>query len=102
MRAVTQASFGGPEQLKIDSIDKPIPAAGQVLVRVIATSVNRPDIIQRQGNYPPPPGDSEVLGLEIAGEVAEVGRGRRCALLPMKQTVDRLLLWALGLWARGL
>ena len=48
MRAVTQASFGGPEQLKIDSIDKPIPAAGQVLVRVIATSVNRPDIIQRQ------------------------------------------------------
>ena len=75
MRAVTQASFGGPEQLKIDSIDKPIPAAGQVLVRVIATSVNRPDIIQRQGNYPPPPGDSEVLGLEIAGEVAEVGSG---------------------------
>ena len=56
-------------------MDKPIPAAGQVLGRVIATSVNRPDIIQRQGNYPPPPGDSEVLGLEIAGEVAEVGSG---------------------------
>ncbi|MBT4106348.1 MAG: alcohol dehydrogenase catalytic domain-containing protein [Proteobacteria bacterium] len=75
MRAVTQASFGGPEELKIDLIDKPIAAAGQVLVKVIATSVNRPDVIQRQGNYPPPPGDSEVLGLEIAGEVAEVGAG---------------------------
>ncbi|MDG1192518.1 MAG: NAD(P)H-quinone oxidoreductase [Arenicellales bacterium] len=75
MRAVTQASFGGPEELKIDLIDKPIPGAGQVLVKVIATSVNRPDVIQRQGNYPPPPGDSEVLGLEIAGEVAELGSG---------------------------
>ena len=50
MRAVTQASFGGPEELKIDLIDKPIAAAGQVLVKVIATSVNRPDVIQRQGN----------------------------------------------------
>ena len=67
MRAVTQASFGGPEELKIDLIDKPIPGAGQVLVKVIATSVNRPDVIQRQGNYPPPPGDSEVLGLEMGG-----------------------------------
>ena len=75
MRAVTQASFGGPEELKIYLIDKPIPGAGQVLVKVIATSVNRPDVIQRQGNYPPPPGDSEVLGLEIAGEVAELGSG---------------------------
>ena len=73
MRAVTQANFGGPEELKVDLIDEPIAAAGQVLVKVIATSVNRPDVIQRQGNYPPPPGDSDVLGLEIAGEVAEVG-----------------------------
>ncbi len=75
MRAVTQANFGGPEELKVDLIDEPIAAAGQVLVKVIATSVNRPDVIQRQGNYPPPPGDSDVLGLEIAGEVAEVGAG---------------------------
>jgi NADPH:quinone reductase-like Zn-dependent oxidoreductase len=44
-----------------------------VLVRVIATSVNRPDIVQREGNYPPPEGDSEILGLEVAGTIEQIG-----------------------------
>ncbi len=73
MKAVTQSEFGGPEVLELQSIDRPAPGSGQVLVRVLASSVNRPDVVQRQGNYPPPPGESKVLGLEIAGEVAEVG-----------------------------
>src|SRR5690606_29101155 len=68
---------------------RPEPAAGEVLIRVRAAGVNRPDILQRKGAYPPPPGASDILGLEIAGEVAVVGSGdsrwavgdRVCALL---------------------
>jgi putative PIG3 family NAD(P)H quinone oxidoreductase len=65
--------FGGPEVLKLGEVDRPVPGAGQVLVRVAATSVNRADTVQRMGNYPAPPGDSEILGLEAAGVVEEVG-----------------------------
>jgi NADPH2:quinone reductase len=73
MKAITLRDFGGPEMMALSDIAIPSPADDQILVRVNATSVNRPDVIQRQGNYPPPPGDSEVLGLEVAGTVDTVG-----------------------------
>jgi NADPH2:quinone reductase len=73
MKAITLRDFGGSEMMQYADIDTPTPGAGQLLIRVHATSVNRPDVIQRQGNYPPPPGDSEVLGLEVAGIVEAVG-----------------------------
>ena len=66
MKAITLSDFGGPEMMQYSDIETPTPGPGQLLVRVHATSVNRPDVIQRQGNYPPPPGDSEVLGLEVS------------------------------------
>jgi len=75
MKAITLRDFGGPEMMQYSDIDTPTPGAGQLLIRVHATSVNRPDVIQRQGNYPPPPGDSEVLGLEVAGIVESIGEG---------------------------
>ncbi len=73
MKAVLMDEFGAPEVMKIGKIDKPQPKANEVLIKVVATSINRPDLVQRVGNYPPPVGDSEVLGLEVAGTVAEVG-----------------------------
>jgi putative PIG3 family NAD(P)H quinone oxidoreductase len=75
MRAVAISTPGGPEVLKLTEIPTPRPGAGQVLVRVAAAGVNRPDVAQRQGVYPPPPGHSPLPGLEIAGEVVEAGQG---------------------------
>lgn len=75
MRAVVLKGFGGPEMLAVEDVERPSPAHGQLLIRVAATSVNRPDIVQREGNYPPPPGESEILGLEVAGVVERVGGG---------------------------
>ena len=75
MKAITLRDFGGPEMMQYCDIDTPTASAGQLLIRVHASSVNRPDVIQRQGNYPPPPGDSEVLGLEVAGIVESTGEG---------------------------
>ena len=75
MKAVLLKAFGGPEQLHIGEAERPTPGENQVLVRVQASSVNRPDIVQRTGNYPPPKGDSEILGLDIAGVVDEIGPG---------------------------
>jgi NADPH:quinone reductase len=75
MKAITLRDFGGPDMMQYSDIDTPTPGAGQLLIRVHATSVNRPDVIQRQGNYPPPPGDSEILGLEVAGIVEAIGDG---------------------------
>ena len=75
MKAVLLKAFGGPEQLHIGEAERPTPGENQVLVRVQASSVNRPDIVQRTGNYPPPKGDSEILGLHIAGVVDEIGPG---------------------------
>jgi len=68
---------GGPEVLVATSAPVPSPSEGEILVKVIAAGVNRPDVMQRQGRYPPPKGATEIPGLEIAGEVVEIGRGIR-------------------------
>jgi putative PIG3 family NAD(P)H quinone oxidoreductase len=75
VKAVVLEAFGGPEVLKIGDVAPPAPGPGQVLIQVAASSVNRPDILQRQGRYPPPAGESDILGLEIAGTIAELGSG---------------------------
>lgn len=75
MKAVVLEGFGGLDVLKVKEIDKPAPKDNQVLIKVAATSINRPDLVQREGKYPPPPGESEILGLEVAGVIEEVGPG---------------------------
>ncbi len=75
MRAVLLNGFGGVDVLKVGEAPRPKPGDGQVLVKVQATSINRPDLVQREGKYPPPPGDSEILGLEVAGTIEELGPG---------------------------
>jgi putative PIG3 family NAD(P)H quinone oxidoreductase len=75
MKAVLMEGFGGIEVLKIGEADKPSPAEGQVLIKVFATSINRPDLVQREGKYPPPAGDSEILGLEVSGVIEALGAG---------------------------
>jgi len=89
MLAVEIAQPGGPEVLQPTRRSVPIPGNGEVLVRVAAAGVNRPDLMQRQGRYPPPPGASDIPGLEISGSVVSVGPGadspaigdRVCALV---------------------
>ena len=66
---------GGPEVLKAATLPRPVAGGGQILVKVAAAGVNRPDVQQRMGAYPPPPGHSPLPGLEIAGTVAAVGSG---------------------------
>jgi NADPH:quinone reductase len=75
MKAVLLDGFGGVEVMRIGEADKPVPGAGQVLLKVHATTVNRPDLVQRMGNYPPPAGDSTILGLEVAGTIEALGEG---------------------------
>ncbi|QXE89080.1 NAD(P)H-quinone oxidoreductase [Geomonas subterranea] len=75
MKAVLMEGFGGVEVLKVGEVDKPAPKENEVLIKVHATSINRPDLVQREGKYPPPPGDSEILGLEVAGVVEALGAG---------------------------
>ncbi|HET6651362.1 MAG TPA: NAD(P)H-quinone oxidoreductase [Nocardioides sp.] len=73
MRAVIASEPGGPEVLEISELPDPTPAPGEVVVDVVATAVNRADTLQRRGFYPPPPGASDVLGLECSGTVSAVG-----------------------------
>ena len=75
MKAVLLKGFGGVDVLTVGEAERPRPGEGQVLVKVAATSINRPDLVQREGKYPPPPGDSDILGLEVAGTIDEVGQG---------------------------
>jgi NADPH:quinone reductase len=75
MKAIAITEPGGPEVLKPIEIDRPEAGDGQVLIKVAAAGVNRPDVAQRRGHYPPPPGASEIPGLEIAGEVVALGSG---------------------------
>ena len=88
MKAVVAPQPDGAEELAV--VDRPVPrpGKGEVLVKVAAAGVNRPDVLQRRGLYPPPPGAPDILGLEIAGEVVEAGEGadalvgqRVCALV---------------------
>lgn len=72
MQVVEITSYGAPEVLQLATRERPAPGAGEVLIRVAASGVNRPDVLQRTGNYPVPPGASDIPGLEIAG-VIEAG-----------------------------
>ena len=90
MKAIAIRKPGGPEVLVVTDIAKPEPAHNQLLIKVAAAGVNRPDILQRQGGYPPPKGAPETPGLEVAGEVVALGQGcsrytigdHVCALIP--------------------
>jgi NADPH:quinone reductase-like Zn-dependent oxidoreductase len=73
MRAVVAAEPGGPEVLSLSTVPDPVPAAGEVLVRVAAAGLNRADLLQREGHYPPPPGASDILGMEVSGTVTALG-----------------------------
>jgi putative PIG3 family NAD(P)H quinone oxidoreductase len=73
MAVIEVSTPGGPEQLRPGLRPIPVPAEGEVLIRVAAAGVNRPDVFQRQGNYPPPAGASDILGLEVAGEIVALG-----------------------------
>ncbi len=73
MTAVEIRGKGGPEVLVPASLPTPLPQAGQILIKVAAAGVNRPDVLQRQGSYPPPPSHSPLPGLEAAGEIVAVG-----------------------------
>ena len=89
MMAVVAPQPDGAEELALVERSVPRPGPGEVLIEVAAAGVNRPDILQRRGLYPPPPGAPDVLGLEVAGQVVEVGSGGEallgqmvCALVP--------------------
>src|SRR5688500_7607393 len=75
MRAVEIAKPGGPEVLRTTERPLPAPKPNEILIKVAAAGVNRPDVLQRTGNYPVPPGASDLPGLEVAGEVVETGSG---------------------------
>jgi putative PIG3 family NAD(P)H quinone oxidoreductase len=75
MTAIGYAEPGGAEVLRPETLSLPVPGPGQVLVKVAFAGVNRPDVVQRQGLYPPPPGASPIPGLEIAGDVVAAGEG---------------------------
>ncbi|MEZ0094099.1 NAD(P)H-quinone oxidoreductase [Streptacidiphilus sp. EB129] len=75
MRAITIAAPGGPEVLQLTEVPDPVVAEGEVLVEVVASAVNRADVLQRQGFYNPPPGASPYPGLECSGRIAALGAG---------------------------
>jgi putative PIG3 family NAD(P)H quinone oxidoreductase len=75
MRQVHFDSSGGPDVIRVGEAEVPLPAAGKVLIEVVAAGINRPDCIQRAGGYPPPPGETNIPGLEIAGRVVALGEG---------------------------
>ncbi|MCK9513456.1 MAG: NAD(P)H-quinone oxidoreductase [Pigmentiphaga sp.] len=75
MRYIEHQPCGGPEVLQVADTARPSPRPGEVLIQVAAAGVNRPDVAQRQGSYPPPPDASPILGLEVAGTIVEVGEG---------------------------
>jgi putative PIG3 family NAD(P)H quinone oxidoreductase len=75
MRVIDIPEFGPPEVLRVAERPRPQPGPGEVLIKVVAAGVNRPDVIQRYGKYPPPPGASDILGLEVAGHIAALGDG---------------------------
>ncbi|GAB4365956.1 MAG: NAD(P)H-quinone oxidoreductase [Calditrichia bacterium] len=89
MQAILYKAFGGPEVLYMEEVPTPVPGEEEILVKVLYAGINRADILQRKGHYPPPPGSSPILGLEVSGIVEQVGErvdrwkpgDRVCALL---------------------
>lgn len=77
MKAVAINGAGGPEVLTMTELPLPKVKAGEVLIKVAAAGINRPDVMQRQGNYPPPKGHSELPGLEVSGTIAALGEGAK-------------------------
>ncbi|GAA0945193.1 NAD(P)H-quinone oxidoreductase [Pseudonocardia zijingensis] len=75
MRAITVREPGGPEVLEWTEVPDPVAGPGEVVVDVVASAVNRADLLQRQGFYPPPPGASDIIGLECSGRIAALGEG---------------------------
>jgi putative PIG3 family NAD(P)H quinone oxidoreductase len=73
MYAIVQSRDGGPEVLEWQKVPDPTPKPGEVIIEVAASAVNRADLLQREGNYPPPSGSSDILGLECSGAIAAVG-----------------------------
>ncbi|MFE7798371.1 NAD(P)H-quinone oxidoreductase [Nocardia sp. NPDC057440] len=107
MRAINLNGFGGPEVMEWTAAPDPAPGHGEVLIEVAAAGVNRADLLQRQGFYPPPPGASEIIGLEVSGVIAELGEGVRdwhvgdrvCALLSGGGYAERVVVAATQLLA---
>lgn len=75
MRVIEISEFGGPDVLRMAERPMPVPGPGEVLIKVVAAGVNRPDVVQRYGKYPPPPGASDIPGLEVSGHIAAKGDG---------------------------
>lgn len=75
MRQLRYDGAGGPEVIKLETAPVPRPGPGQVLIEVVAAGINRPDLMQRQGKYPPPKGATDVPGLEVSGRVVALGEG---------------------------
>jgi putative PIG3 family NAD(P)H quinone oxidoreductase len=73
MFAITQQSPGGPETLTWEKVPDPTPSANEVIIEIAASAVNRADVLQREGHYPPPPGGSDIIGLECSGTIQSVG-----------------------------
>jgi NADPH2:quinone reductase len=91
MTAIGIKAPGGPEMLVPEQRAVPVPGAGEILVKVAAAGVNRPDVMQRQGLYPPPPGAPDIPGLEIAGEIVALG-----ANVKRWKTGDRVMALVIG------
>jgi NADPH:quinone reductase len=75
MREIAFDGAGGPDVIRVREVRVPAPGPGKVLIEVVAAGVNKPDCFQRQGHYPPPPGESDVPGLEVAGSIVAIGEG---------------------------
>ena len=75
MYAITLREFGAPDVMEWTEVPDPVAGPGEVVVDVVASSVNRADVMQRQGHYPPPPGASEIIGLDCSGRIAALGEG---------------------------
>ena len=97
MLAIEIKTPGGPDALVASERPRPVPAAGEVLVKVAAAGVNRPDVMQRMGHYPPPPGITDIPGLEIAGGLTLWGSASSPTVASPPETCSRIALrigWA--------
>ena len=81
MKAVSYDQPGSPDVMQVIDIKVPEPNDNQILIKVQAAGVNRPDVIQREGNYPPPNNHSPILGLEVSGYVEKIGRNVKNSIL---------------------